>query len=207
MFMMVGACMPPGQVSDHGPRNETPPPIGGLGALFLHTVDPGPLCFQVMRPQHYGQSDIVLVQCDALPPQRISYEHATWSSSSRYPNMRHCRPCRHPCSCCKISASVLVRPRCWPAPDWRSGPGTGCAWSDGTARGSLHALETLPERIAALQREMARLNAELADLDLYARDPARFDAITKALGTTQNELAVAEEQWLALALLRQEIEG
>jgi ABC transport system ATP-binding/permease protein len=70
-----------------------------------------------------------------------------------------------------------------------------------------HALETLPERIAALQREMARLNAELADLDLYARDPARFDAITKALGTTQNELAVAEEQWLTLALLRQEIEG
>ena len=47
-----------------------------------------------------------------------------------------------------------------------------------------HALETLPERIAALQREVARLNAELADLDLYARDPARFDEITKALGTT-----------------------
>ena len=46
-----------------------------------------------------------------------------------------------------------------------------------------HALETLPERIAALQREVARLNALLADLDLYARDPARFDAITKALGT------------------------
>ena len=70
-----------------------------------------------------------------------------------------------------------------------------------------HALETLPERIAALQREVARLNALLADLDLYARDPARFGAITKALGTTQNELAVAEEQWLTLALLREEIEG
>ena len=70
-----------------------------------------------------------------------------------------------------------------------------------------HALETLPERIAALQREVARLNAELADLDLYARDRARFDEITKALGTTQNELAVAEEQWLTLALLREEIEG
>ncbi len=70
-----------------------------------------------------------------------------------------------------------------------------------------HALETLPERIAALQREVARLNALLADLDLYARDPARFGAITKALGTTQNELVVAEEQWLTLALLREEIEG
>ena len=40
-----------------------------------------------------------------------------------------------------------------------------------------------------------------------ARDPARFGAITKALGTTQNELAVTEEQWLTLALLREEIEG
>ena len=70
-----------------------------------------------------------------------------------------------------------------------------------------HALETLPERIAALQREVTRLNALLTDLDLYARDPARFGAITKALGTTQNEQAVAEEQWLTLELLREEIEG
>jgi hypothetical protein len=39
MFMMVGACMPPEQVSDHGPRDETPPPIGALGlALFLHAA-------------------------------------------------------------------------------------------------------------------------------------------------------------------------
>ena len=70
-----------------------------------------------------------------------------------------------------------------------------------------HALETLPARIAALQSEVARLNAELADPDLYARDPARFGAITKALGTTQNELAAAEEQWLTLEMLREEIEG
>ena len=45
-----------------------------------------------------------------------------------------------------------------------------------------HALETLPERIAALQREVARLNALLADLDLYARDPARFGRDHQGVG-------------------------
>ena len=70
-----------------------------------------------------------------------------------------------------------------------------------------HALEMLPARIAALQSEVARLNALLADVDLYARDPARFGATTTALDATQNELAAAEEQWLTLAVLREEIEG
>jgi ABC transport system ATP-binding/permease protein len=70
-----------------------------------------------------------------------------------------------------------------------------------------HALEMLPGRIAALQSEVARLNSLLADLDLYVRDPARFGAITKALETTRNELVTAEEQWLTLAVLHEEMEG
>ena len=47
----------------------------------------------LLTPARSGlrQSDIVLVQCDALPPQRISCEHATWSSSSPHfsPNRVH----------------------------------------------------------------------------------------------------------------------
>jgi len=70
-----------------------------------------------------------------------------------------------------------------------------------------HALEMLPGRIAALQSDVARLNSLLTDLDLYARDPARFGAITKALDTTRHELATAEERWLTLAVLLEEIEG
>ena len=35
-----------------------------------------------------------------------------------------------------------------------------------------HALETLPARIAGLQADVERLNAALADADLYARDPS-----------------------------------
>jgi ABC transport system ATP-binding/permease protein len=70
-----------------------------------------------------------------------------------------------------------------------------------------HALETLPDRIAALQGEIARLSAALADPDFYARDPAGFATVTTALGDAQGALAAAEEQWLALELLREEIEG
>ena len=36
-----------------------------------------------------------------------------------------------------------------------------------------HALETLPTRIEAVQADIARLQSELADPDLYVRDPAR----------------------------------
>jgi ABC transport system ATP-binding/permease protein len=70
-----------------------------------------------------------------------------------------------------------------------------------------HALETLPARIAALHADVERLNAALADADLYARDPARFSATTQALETAQTALAAAEEQWLTLEMLREELEG
>jgi ATP-binding cassette subfamily F protein uup len=70
-----------------------------------------------------------------------------------------------------------------------------------------HALETLPVRIAALQTEIAGLNAILADPDLYARDAARFGATTKSLAAARDALATAEERWLTLEMLREEIDG
>jgi ATP-binding cassette subfamily F protein uup len=70
-----------------------------------------------------------------------------------------------------------------------------------------HALETLPARIAALQTEIAGLNAALADPDLYARDPARFNVTTQALAAARDELFAAEERWLTLEMLREEIDG
>jgi ATP-binding cassette subfamily F protein uup len=68
-------------------------------------------------------------------------------------------------------------------------------------------LELLPVRIAALEAQIAELNAVLADPDLYARDPARFGATTEALALARDGLAAAEEQWLRLELLREEIEA
>jgi ATP-binding cassette subfamily F protein uup len=68
------------------------------------------------------------------------------------------------------------------------------------------ALERLPDQIAALQAQIATLNAILADPDLYTRDPARFLTTTEALATARDELAAAEETWLTLEMLREEIE-
>ena len=70
-----------------------------------------------------------------------------------------------------------------------------------------HALETLPTIIASLQTKIHKLQQTLHDPDLYARDRARFDEASLALAHAQDELAAAEDQWLALEILREEIEG
>ncbi len=70
-----------------------------------------------------------------------------------------------------------------------------------------HALKTLPARIDALQGKAARHKTVLADADLYARDPARFAKTSEALAEVEAELAKAEEDWLELEILREEIEG
>jgi ATP-binding cassette subfamily F protein uup len=70
-----------------------------------------------------------------------------------------------------------------------------------------HALETLPKTIAALQTEMKRLQAKLDDPKFYTRDRAGFEDVTAALGALQHKIAAAEEQWLELEMLREEIAG
>ncbi len=70
-----------------------------------------------------------------------------------------------------------------------------------------HALGTLPDRIALLQADVARLRSALSDPDLYTRDAARFGAQSSALGAAEQALAEAEDQWLELELLREELQG
>ncbi len=70
-----------------------------------------------------------------------------------------------------------------------------------------HALETLPKRIAELEAKVRDLQGRLDDPDLYARDRDAFDAASTGLATAQSELAEAEEKWLTLEMLREEIEG
>ncbi len=67
-----------------------------------------------------------------------------------------------------------------------------------------HALETLPARIEALQAEAAKLNGALSG-DLYTRDPKLFARATARLEAVAREIAEAEERWLALELLSEEI--
>jgi ABC transport system ATP-binding/permease protein len=65
-------------------------------------------------------------------------------------------------------------------------------------------LLTLPARMEALGRDIAKLEAALADPDLYARDPARFTKVTETLERCRQELASAEERWLELEIRREE---
>jgi ABC transport system ATP-binding/permease protein len=69
------------------------------------------------------------------------------------------------------------------------------------------ALDLLPAQIAVLETQIAELTTILADPNLYARDRARFDAIAEALAVAREGLAAAEDQWVRLELLREEIEA
>jgi ATP-binding cassette subfamily F protein uup len=46
----------------------------------------------------------------------------------------------------------------------------------------------------------------LDDANLYARDRKKFDDTSAAIARAHEELSVAEERWLELELLREEIE-
>ncbi|HEX3710421.1 MAG TPA: ABC-F family ATP-binding cassette domain-containing protein [Pseudolabrys sp.] len=70
-----------------------------------------------------------------------------------------------------------------------------------------HALETLPKTIAALHAKAGELQARLGDQQFYGRDRAGFEKVTIDLGETQRKLAAAEEQWLELEILREELGG
>jgi ABC transport system ATP-binding/permease protein len=70
-----------------------------------------------------------------------------------------------------------------------------------------HALETLPKEIDALQARIRALQGKLADPSFYARDPKAFTEATGALAAVQAQLAAAEERWLELEILREEIAG
>ena len=68
-----------------------------------------------------------------------------------------------------------------------------------------HALETLPATMAALQSKIQALHRRLDEPELYARDRKAFDEASAALVAAQAELAAAEEKWLELEILREEI--
>jgi len=69
------------------------------------------------------------------------------------------------------------------------------------------ALAKLPATINALHKSIAKLQADLADPDLYRRDPAKFEKTSASLSAKSAELAIAEERWLDLEMLREEAES
>ena len=64
-----------------------------------------------------------------------------------------------------------------------------------------------PKTIAALQVEINELQAKLDNPQFYSRDRAAFEKVTALLGDLQLKIAAAEEQWLELEILREELTG
>jgi hypothetical protein len=60
--------------------------------------------------------------------------------------------------------------------------------------------------MARLEKEIAALQAELADESLYARDLDRFAQAASELAKRRAELTAAEDRWLEIEALREEIE-
>ncbi|RYE76019.1 MAG: ATP-binding cassette domain-containing protein, partial [Hyphomicrobiales bacterium] len=70
-----------------------------------------------------------------------------------------------------------------------------------------HALETLPKQMDKLRAEIDTLGRRLADPNLYAKDPTSFAAASEAMGAAEAALAKAENDWLELEMIREELEG
>ena len=65
-----------------------------------------------------------------------------------------------------------------------------------------------PSRSRRCRTRSRSLQQRLDDPGLYARDPKAFADVSAALAATRSrELAAAEERWLELEMLREEIEG
>jgi ATP-binding cassette subfamily F protein uup len=70
----------------------------------------------------------------------------------------------------------------------------------------LHALKTLPAKIAAVEVAMAKLEKSLADSTLYARDPAGFARLSAELADLRTQKDADEERWLVLEMEREALE-
>ncbi|WJY20676.1 ATP-binding cassette domain-containing protein [Fontisubflavum oceani] len=61
-----------------------------------------------------------------------------------------------------------------------------------------HRLKDLPDIMSRLEAEIGKLEALLADPELFTREPLKFRKATEALAERQTKLTNAEEEWLML---------
>jgi ATP-binding cassette subfamily F protein uup len=68
-------------------------------------------------------------------------------------------------------------------------------------------LEKLPDEMTALEGDIARAEAALADAELFTKDPKKFETNAAIIETAKAALAAAEEEWLQLEMLREAAEN
>lgn len=68
-------------------------------------------------------------------------------------------------------------------------------------------LDRLPNEIEGLEAELAAVEDVLADPNLYTRDPKRFSELTDMAAKLRHQKHSAEERWLELAELAEQLTG
>jgi ABC transport system ATP-binding/permease protein len=68
-------------------------------------------------------------------------------------------------------------------------------------------LDQLPKTMEDLTRKIKVAETKMADADFFSRDPTGFQKTSEGLAKLQAELEAAEERWLELEALREELEA
>jgi len=68
-------------------------------------------------------------------------------------------------------------------------------------------LDMLPQKMEDLNAEKEKLEAAMADPDLFAKSPDKFQKTSDRLSAVQTELEKSEERWLELEMLQEELAG
>ena len=66
-------------------------------------------------------------------------------------------------------------------------------------------LKVLPDKIAKLEQKIDEISQKLSDADLYQNNREQFFALTDELKEIQNQKSEAEDQWLEISLLAEEL--
>ena len=66
-------------------------------------------------------------------------------------------------------------------------------------------LQVLPDKIAKLEQKIDEISQKLSDADLYQNNREQFFALTDELKEIQNQKSEAEDQWLEISLLAEEL--
>ena len=67
-------------------------------------------------------------------------------------------------------------------------------------------LEVLPQKVSELEKNIRQIEEKLGCGDLYNADREAFDRLTEELSTKKQELENAENQWLEIQMIKEELE-
>ncbi|MBD8893197.1 ABC-F family ATP-binding cassette domain-containing protein [Roseibium litorale] len=70
-----------------------------------------------------------------------------------------------------------------------------------------HLLKSLPKTIEDIEKKLAKLQGEMNDPALYSKNPDKFAKLSAEITKLTDEKDAAEEQWLELEMLKEEMEG